>query len=275
MLISSCAQKKEILLFSSSRNGNSDIFIMDFKGENLKPLAQTEFEEWGSTWINENEISFLRQKEDSIYRIKLNIESKEETELPHPFNCILDDKNVLYSPSSQLQLYSCNNDIFLYDPTSKELKNITKNMNGNALYPSWSNDGNSIIFTSNHLGSNDLFIYEIQSTKVAQLTDSDSNNERGELSPNRKLLAYSSDHFEKGNQEIVLKDLKSGLIKNVSMSTGTELIARFSNDGNLLFYGTNNDGNWEIYSYNLRTDVKKRLTNVGEFDGDPRILKNK
>ena len=32
--ISSCSQNKDYILFSSSVNGNSDIFIMDAKGDN-------------------------------------------------------------------------------------------------------------------------------------------------------------------------------------------------------------------------------------------------
>lgn len=130
-----------------------------------------------------------------------------------------------------------------------------------------------MIYTSNHLGTNEVFLYEIDTENIVQLTDSDSNNERGELSIDRKLLAYSSDYFEKGNQEILIKDLESGKIKNISKSSGMELISRFSKDGKSLFYGTNKDGNWEIYSYQLETENKTRLTNNKEFDGGTRILK--
>jgi len=218
---------------------------MDINGENKKALTQTDFEEWGPTWISKDEISFLRQTKDSIFRIKLNLKIDKESKLKHPINCLLDDKNILYS--GKLELYTCKNDIFIYNPRTNETINITDNMKGVANYPSWSFDGKSVVFTSNHLGNNQLFKYEIDSEKVIQLTDSNTNNERGELSPNGKLLVYSSDYFEKGNQDIVIKNLESGDIKNISKSTGMELIARFSNDGNQIFFGSNKDGNWEIY----------------------------
>lgn len=273
LLISSCSQKKEHLLFSSSQNGNSDVFIMDADGENKKALTQTDFEEWGPTWINKDEISFLRQTEDSIFRVKLNLKTKKETKLKHPKNCILDDKNVLYS--DKLELYTCKNDIFIFNSSTNQTINITDNIEGVANYPSWSHDGKSLIFTSNHLGNNQLFEYEIGSKKIIQLTDTNANNERGELSPNRKLLVYSSDYFEKGNQDIVLKDLESGDIKNLSQNPGMELIARFSNDGRKIYFGTNKDDNWEIYVYDFDAENQTRITNNKEFDGDPRILKNK
>lgn len=273
-LFTACYANKEQILFSSSRNGDSNIYIMDADGKNQVALTNAKSEEWSPTWIRENEISFLRQEGDSIFRIKLNLQTKEESKINHPTNCILDDKNILYSSSDQTQLYSCKDDIFIFNPSTNELKNITENLNGNAQYPSWSNDGKSILYTSNHLGTNEIFLYEVDSEKVLQLTGSDSNNERGELSPNGKFLAFSSDSLEKGNQEILIKNLENGNIQNISRSSGIELIARFSNDGRKLFYGTNKDGNWEIYSYDLKTQKQKRLTNNDEFDGDPRILKN-
>ncbi len=273
ILISSCNTKNESLIFSSSRNGNSDIFIMDCDGNNKKALTQSDFEEWGPTWINKNEISFLRQTEDSIFRVNLNLKSKKETTLSHPTKCILDDKNIIYS--DMLQAYTCMNNIFIFNSATNQTINISDNFNGLVNYPSWSHDGKSLIFTSNHLGSNQLFQYDIDSKQTLQLTNSNSNNERGELSPNRKLLVYSSDYFEKGNQDIVVKDLENGEVKNITNSPGMDLIARFSNDGKNIYFGTNKDGNWEIYIYNLDTEKQTRLTNNEAFDGDPRILKIK
>jgi len=273
LLFISCNDQKQRVLFSSSSNGNSDIFIMDSDGENIKALTQSNFEEWSPTWINENEISFLRQTKDTIVRIKLNLTSEKESELKHPTNCLLDDKNVLYS--GELELYPCKNDIFIFNTTTNETINITETIEGIANYPSWSFDGKSVVYTSNHLGSNQLFKYDVYSKKTQQLTQTDANNERGELAPNGKFLVYSSDYFEKGNQDIVVKNLETGAINNLSKSPGMELIARFSNDGKSIFFGSNQDGNWEIYRYNLETENQLRLTNNEEFDGDPRILKIK
>jgi len=275
LLFTACKTYKGDILFSSSRNGNSDIYIMDADGENQLALTNNKFEEWSPTWINKNEISFLRQNEDSIYRIKLNLKTKKESKLQHPTNCILDDKNILYSTTKHYYLYSCENDIFIFNQKNKELKNITQTLKGKARYPSWTNDGKSVIYTSNHLGTNEIFLYEVNTGKALQLTDSDSNNERGELSPNKKLLVYSSDYFEKGNQDILIKNLKSGEIKNISKSSGMELIARFSKDGKKLYFGTNKDNNWEIYLHDLDTNNDIQLTKNNEFDGDPRVLKNK
>ena len=68
-------------------------------------------------------------------------------------------------------------------------------------------------------------------------------------------------------------DLKSAELKNISNSDGTELIARWSAIGDKIFYGSDKDGNWELYSYDLLTKETIRLTNNEAFDGDPRIFR--
>ena len=245
--------------------------MMEMDGGNKKALTQTDFEEWAPTWVNEDEITFLRQKSDSIFRIKLNLKTKKETRIKHPTNCLLDDKNALFFGS--LVVYTCKSNIFLFDTTSNETLNITNTLDGLANYPSWSHDGASIVFTSDHLGNNQIFEYKLSSKDIVQLTTSTSNNERGELSPDRKRLVYSTDYFGKGNQDIVLKDMQSGAIQNISNSPGMELIARFSADGKRLYFGTNKDDNWEIYSHELDSGQQTRLTTNEAFDGDPRVLK--
>lgn len=246
--------------------------MMDENGENQVALTQSLAEEWGPTWVNEEEITFLRQNDDSIDRILLNLKTNAETVIQHPNNCLLDDKNVLYSPNG-LQLYSCKDDIFIFHPGEKLTINITENLNGSALYPSFSHDGKSVVFTSNHLGNNQIFSYQIDTKETVQLTSTIANNERGELSPDNHFLLYSTDYFEKGNQDIVIQDLESGNIENISNSHGMELIARFSGNGDIIYFGSNKEGNWEIYSFNRSTKVVSQLTNTPEFDGDPRILK--
>ena len=153
--------------------------------------------------------------------------------------------------------------------------NLTESLEGTAAYPSWGNGYNSVVFTSNHLGTNEIYRVNLSTDSLTQLTDSDSNNERGELSPNGELLVFSSDYFEKGNQDILIRTIGTSEIINISESQGTELIARFSKNGYNIYYGSNKDGNWEIYAYELNSKKTIRLTENQSFDGDPRVFRMK
>ena len=266
--------QKEQFLFSSNRAGNSDIYLMDVATGKATQLTSSTNEEWGPTWITENTISFLRQEKEQITRIELNLSSEKETILSHPENCILDDKNMLYAANGTLQIYPCQKDIFLFDTTTKEATNLTESLQGFSNYPSWSFYGTHVVFTNNELGTNDIYKVNIQTKEITKLTDLKANSERGELSPDTSYLVFSSDTFQPKNQDILLMNLKTGALENISNSNGTELIARWSVDGKQIYYGSNTDGNWELYSYSLKDKSTKRLTNNEAFDGDPRVFKN-
>lgn len=271
LLCINCAAQKDQLLFSSNRNGNSDIFILQGKNKQAQQLTYGPQEEWGPSWINANVISFLREDHGNIKRIQLNLETQQEIEIPQPFNCTLDDKNALFSPINQSQLFSCQKDIFFTSNARGPIINLTQDIPGTSAYPSWSHDYKGVVVTSNSNGNNNIYLIDIESKQITPLVKGPSNDERGTISPNGKFLAYSSDQFEKGNQDILLKDLETGTTVNISNSPGTELIARWSGNGKAIYYGSDKNGNWDILKYDLKTEKITPITSNPAFDGDPRI----
>ncbi|MTI41744.1 TolB family protein [Fulvivirga lutimaris] len=271
-IIISCSNKKDQFLFSSSRNGNGDIFIMNYDGSNMQQLTSSDLEEWAPVWITKEKISFLRQDGDKITRHKLNIQSKKEEEIPQPTNCILDDKNSLFADQGKRALYLCGKDIFLWDAITDSEVNLTEELSGVSNYPAWSHDFKSMLFTNNSSGSNDIYKMDIVSKNAIKLIDFDSNDERGSLSSDGSKLVFSSDRDHKGNQDIYILDVETQELTNIANSDGQELIARWSRDDKYIFFGSNKDGNWEIYSFQLEGEKISRLTNNPEFDGDPRVL---
>ena len=74
------------ILFSSTRNGNTDIYLMNERGGEVMAITSSESEEWSPTWMSEKEVSFLRQKGDTILRFAYDLENKTEREIKHPEN---------------------------------------------------------------------------------------------------------------------------------------------------------------------------------------------
>ena len=267
----SCNTTSQNILFSSSRNGNSDIFMMDSDGNIIKQITNEKYDEWSPVWINENEISYLSQQGDQVYILQQNIRTGEKSRIQHPDNCLLDDKNIIYSKSSNKRVYSCQGDIFLIDEEEDSTLNLTSHISGNANYIAWGKNENEITFTSNHEGNNEIYLLNLESIKPQNLTNNSANDERGDISPDGNFMVYSSDRFQKGNQDIIIQNLHTKEFTRVTESKGTELIARWSSDQKRIYFGSNMDGNWELYSYDLKYKNIKRLTNNDGFDGDPRI----
>ena len=271
LFFQSCQSSKQ-LLFSSSREGNADIFLLDLSSQQLTQVTKGEQEEWGPSWKSKSQITFLRQDGKSVERYVHDLATGLEKRIPQPEQCVLDDKNMLYGPKTQRQLYVCDQNIYVADSKGRYAQNITKELSGISNYPIWTRNERQVLFTNNHSGFNDVYTFNLETAQVQNLTNRKGNDERGDLSPNGKWLAYSSNQFDAEKQDILIKNLKSGQIERITKGRGNALIARWSVNGKTLFYGSNHDGNWEIYAYSIKAKTTKRLTNHPGFDGDPRLF---
>ncbi len=261
------------LLFSSNRNGSSDIFLMDVESKEATPLTRSATEEWAPTWINAQTISFLRQKGDTIIRVSLSLQTGKEEPLDQPDNCRLDDKNMLYHSSRDLHLYTCAGAIFLHEVGSGPVENLTAGLEGISAYAAWGKEGEFVLFTNNGGGNNDVYSLELATGDINNLTKHPANDERGDLSPDGRWLLFSSNRHDPDDQDIWMLNLENGATTNITNSSGTELIARWSADGKKVFFGSDKSGNWEIYAYEVSSRETTRLTFDDGFDGDPRVFR--
>jgi len=272
MLLMGCQESEtsDNILFNSSRNGNSDLFLMDTNGSNAQAIINSSYDEWGAVFIDAQNITFLRQVNDSVKRFNFNLETKKEVEIPHPGTCYLDDKNVVYSKNGDYA-FGCNGALYLKKKSESQFSMLNVGTRNTPNYLAWSFDGKSILYTDNITGSNDVYAINIETSAIQNLTNSDSNDERGDLSPDGKLLVFSSNRHNKSDQDLFILNLETKEIQNITNSAGYDLIGRWDLDGKSILYGSNKDGNWELYRYNLVDKSTKRLTVNDAFDGDARV----
>lgn len=264
------SQIKERILYSSSPNGNSDIFFMNSDGSEKIPLIQTEFEEWGATFMDNDNISFLRQIKDSVFRYRYNLKLQKEYPLAQMGLCYLNDKNAVYNQNGDF-VFSCGLGLFLKRKEESIFRAISIDNKNKINYLSWSFDGKKVLFTDNQTGSNDVYMVDVNTMKVDNLTHSEFNDERGDLSPDGKFLVFSSNRHDKADQDLFVLNLETRELENITNAKGYQLIGRWSRDGQYIYYGGNQDGNWEIYRYQLKNKTTERLTYDPNFDGDPRV----
>lgn len=269
-LFISCSTSPTLILFNSNERGNSDIYTMLADGSERKAIIQSDKEEWGAVFSSPNSIQFLRQEGDKIHRYEYHLITRKEKKITQPKECILDDKNIVFS-SYGIEAYTCNGNLFIKDSDAAVGKNYTSDLGGISNYIAWSFDGTSVIFTNNATGNNDIYLVNIRTKSIKNLTQHPANDERGEISPDGKLLLFSSNRHKASDQDLYIMHLETGAIKNITNSSGSDLIGRWHKDGYTVIYGSNRDGNWEIYSYDILNDLSTRLTHNTAFDGDPRV----
>lgn len=170
LLISVVAQAK--IVFTSSRDGTREIYVMDDGGSDIQRLTDNQLFEKSPVWSPDGkQIAFTRD-------VDADIREKQF-------------------------------DIILMDADGDNPRNLTDHPAQDGS-PAWSPDGEHIAFTSDRSGRNEIHILDIFSGKVRQLTDNrplDGTANDPSWSPDGRYIAYKQSTPRKG-QTIYIMDVK-------------------------------------------------------------------
>lgn len=173
------------------------------------------------------------------------------------------------------------NVIIIKDPESGATKDEISVPGVSAIaHPSWSPDGNEIAFSGMVEGQTDLFIYNMKTKKVRQLTHDIYSEVYPDYSPDGKYLVFSSDRktFEqkkvhgRWNLHLSRIDLTTNSIRDYTeIFPGTDnLNPCYDAKGNVYFI-SDRDGFRNLYRTNLAgellqmTDLKTGISGISQY----------
>jgi hypothetical protein len=137
--------------------------------------------------------------------------------------------------------------------------------------PSWSPDGTRIAFDGNESGFNDIYIYEIETKKLARLMDDRYDDNDPSWSPDGRYLTYASDRpdvledastYVYGEYDIFLYDTDGGWTTRPVDSPYRDQQPVFSPDGNRIAFVSNRNGIDNIYLYEMGSGEIFPITNI-------------
>lgn len=147
--------------------------------------------------------------------------------------------------------------------------------------PSFSADGQWVVFTAEPDGQADLYRIRPDGTGLEQLTNHPAFDDQGALSPDGRTLAFVSTR-ERGTADIWLLDLAAGTGSNLTDHPSGNFRPRWSPDGAWIAFTSDRDarpgdlpGSWEHLQstgvYLVRPDGTglRRLTGPGGVAGSP------
>ncbi|GAC1435858.1 MAG: basic secretory protein-like protein [Thermoanaerobaculia bacterium] len=135
----------------------------------------------------------------------------------------------------------------------------------------WSPDGHTIAISGQITGVSDLFLYDLSSNSVRQLTNDKYADLQPAWSPDGKTLAFVSDRGAEGSLEqlsynqmkISTIDVASGVIRTLPLFANTKHInPQWGPDGGTIYFIANPEGIPDVYRYRLTDGTMSRITNV-------------
>ena len=276
------------IAFSSERDGNYEIYVMDADGRNQRRLTNNRLHDRYPSWSPDGtRIAFTSGKDKDVDLVPGDIAGKR----PQIYVMEANGKNrqklsnndfaaqPSWSPGGTRIAFTgratvdAPDHIYVMDADGKNPRNLTKQNPINQLLvdwePSWSPDGERIAFAA----SRDAFgwcIYmmDADGSNQQRLSDNSGWDSSPSWSPDGERIAFVS--MREGNKDIYVMDADGENLRRRTRNPAPDLHPSWSPDGERIAFVSHRDGNYEIYTMNADGARQvRRLTKGGSEDTDP------
>lgn len=250
------------IAFASNRDGNSEIYLMDWDGGNQRRITYHNALSILPSWSPDNErmvyTSFARGTSD-MYIInrrgggRVRIHSGLALNTSATFSPVGNDIAFVGSVNG-------NPDIYLIKDDGTNVRRLTTSTSIEST-PEWSPNGRQISFTSGRSGSPQIYIMDAEGTNVRRLSFEGEWNDDATWSPDGEQIAYTA--RVNGRFQIRIANAVTGDSRIIA-GIGSNEQPTWSPDGRWIAFQSNRSGRWQIYRMRVDGTDLQQLTTEGE-----------
>jgi Tol biopolymer transport system component len=260
----------EKIAFSSNRDGNDEIYVMNpdgsgqmrltnNSGSDLHPsfTADESLITFSSTRDGNAEI-YVMNGDDGSNPIRLTDNAASDTQPSFS----RDGLHIVFTSNRD-----GNDEIYIMDVDGRHVTRLTNN-NLSDTDPSFSPAGTRVLFEKVGADSNrDIYIMNVNGSNQTRLTTAAGDDLSAGFSRDGTRIAFAS--ARNGNNEIYVMNPDGTGQTRLTNNSFSDIEPSFSPDGTHLAFETDRDGNFEIYSMNLDGTNQSRLTTSSFIDAEP------
>jgi|GEM_PF-715127 len=257
------------VVFSSSRDGNFELYLMDSDGTNEERLTNNAAADLSPSWSpNGTKIAFVRA--DVIYVMEAN--GTNVKKLTHSGLLSSDPE---WSPDGSKILFSAitdgtDRDIYVIDQSDGLAIDITEGSSTDDFEPTWSPDGNRILFTSPTNGSKFGIFTMNANGQQRSLLVSNGSSMQADWSPDGKKIVFAGNLTR--NFDIYTIEIDGSNMTKLTFGNSNKSHPSWSPDGKkIIFSGNIGTRNEQIHIMDSDGSDLKRLTRNLQKDLSPDI----
>lgn len=251
------------IVFISNRDGNDELYMMDYDGRNQTRLTFNTTLDYMPAWASDGKnIAFTSYRKNKASLLILNPFEGKITEVA--------SKGTNFGPSFSpdgKKLAFCsqadegNTEIFVADSDGKNARRLTFN-NAIDTAPSWSSTSREIAFTSDRGGTPQIYIMDAEGSNVRRVSFGSGYHDGPAWSPTGDRIAYVS----RVDQifDIYVLNLRTNQIMKLTESNARNESPSWSPDGRHIVFSSNLTGTIQIYTIDYDGANLRRLTSEGE-----------
>ena len=137
--------------------------------------------------------------------------------------------------------------------------------------PAWSPDGNTLAFSGADGGYTDLYLYNMETDSLINVTQDRHSDLQPTWSPDGNRIAFVSDRGSQtnlenlvfGNMKIFELNIESGEVRKIpEFDEAKHINPQYNEDGTSLYYVSDFQGFSDIYRFDFETGQRYRVTSV-------------
>jgi Tol biopolymer transport system component len=257
---SSGASATPMIAFSSDRDGNREIYVMNPDGTGQTNITDHPAHDNEPAWSPDSTRIAFESNRDGNYAIHvMDADGSNPVNLTNAtcFEC--EGKAAWSADGSRLAFHRRINGVFqivLMDPDGTNQQTLT-NVVSHAFDASWSPLGDEIAFSS----AGSIFVIGADGSNLRTVV---SQGRSPDWSPDGSRLVFHS--VRDGNDEIYVSDSDGSSQTRLTNNTAYDGTPGWSFDGNSIAFSSLRDGNYEVYRMNADGGNVVNLTNNPGLD---------
>jgi len=258
------------IAFTSTRDGNAEIYIMDPDGSDQKRLTNTPAaDDMPCLSADGSKIAFTTNRDVDYHIYVMGADGKTPKRLT---STKADDTLPAFNLQGTKICFTSNRDghheIYVMNADGSGQTRLTNSATGESACGRFSPDGTKIVFASNRKGSWQIYTMNPNGLNVVQLTASTGDDTIPSFSPDGEQILFQS--TRSGNSKLYLMDADGGNVHIVTDKLpGNESGACFSPDGSLIAYSSDRNGKKDLYAVSLAGTNEVRLTQATGENTNP------
>ncbi len=184
----------EEIAFQSTRDDNTDLYLMNSDGSNIRRLTSDPAYDGDASWSPDGaRIVFTSLRDNGNQMLYLiNADGSNVERVPN----VGSGWNPAWSPDGMKIVFTAQGnigtEIYYVELNGSQPQTLTNN-NADEDYSAWSPDGEKIVFMSQRDGNEEIYVMSADGSNVLRLTDNPANDTVPSWSPDGTQIAFQSD----------------------------------------------------------------------------------
>jgi len=251
------------LAFVSDRDGNKEIYFMDYDGKRQQRITHNQTIDILPAWSRNSEqvlYTSYRRRSPDLFMFHLYTGKTEMIStggVNYAADWAPDSEQIVYTSSKK----AGNAEIYIRNMETGREKRVTFNRTIDTS-PCWSPNGKEIAFVSQRSGIPRVYIMDNEGANVRCITYDGTHFDSPSWSPDGSRIAYVS--MVEGRLDIYIYHNKNNTMTKLTENAGRNENPTWSPDGRHIIFSSNRTGRYQLYSIDYDGANLKRLTTKGE-----------